>query len=116
MTSGLNRGRRYLAASWFEMLEPRQLLAFQPELVADINTFALSSNPSNFVTSGQFTYFFAEDAEHGRELWRSDATSQGTTFVKDLTPGAAGTDVIDQFELDEQLLILSGPTDGMRKL
>lgn len=31
--------------------------------------------------------FYAEDPEHGRELWRSDGTFAGTTLVRDLLPG-----------------------------
>ena len=32
-------------------------------------------------------YFFAQDHEHHRELWRSDGTAAGTVLVKDIHPG-----------------------------
>jgi ELWxxDGT repeat protein len=34
--------------------------------------------------------FAANDGEHGRELWRSDGTDEGTMLVKDIDPGTAG--------------------------
>ena len=43
----------------------------------DINTGtsgADSSNPSDFTPLGDFLYFRATDATHGRELWRTDGT------------------------------------------
>lgn len=42
------------------------------------------------LTDADGTLFFtAEDPKHGRELWRSDGTPQGTFRVKDIRPGAA---------------------------
>ena len=32
-------------------------------------------------------FFTAEDSIHGRELWRTDGTEQGTILIKDLLPG-----------------------------
>lgn len=34
-------------------------------------------------------YFTADDEAHGRELWRSDATANGTVMVRDSLPGPA---------------------------
>src|SRR5512143_1861870 len=35
--------------------------------------------------------FFATDDAHGRELWRSDGTADGTQLVRDIRPGPLGS-------------------------
>jgi ELWxxDGT repeat protein len=42
---------------------------------------------SSFVKLGSIVLFAANDAEHGRELWRTDGTDLATSLVKDLAPG-----------------------------
>ena len=37
-------------------------------------------------------FFATDDGSHGRELWASDGTPVGTEMVKDLRPGAYGSD------------------------
>jgi ELWxxDGT repeat protein len=54
-----------------------------------LKTFA--SAPSHITHVNGTVYFTAEDGEHGRELWRSDGTPEGTKLVKDLRPGSAST-------------------------
>ncbi len=56
----------------------------------------------NSITSGTYTqvkrinyltpfkgkyYFTADDGVHGRELWSTDGTADGTTLIKDINPG-----------------------------
>lgn len=49
------------------------------------------SEPRILVDMGGTLYFMADDGATGRELWRSDGTSEGTTIVKDLRPGSPGS-------------------------
>jgi ELWxxDGT repeat protein len=43
--------------------------------------------------------FTAVDATHGNELWITDGTDAGTMLVKDINPGASGSDISDRMVL-----------------
>jgi ELWxxDGT repeat protein len=81
-------GRRTLQV---EQLEDRTLLSGTPQLLADINPGAASSNPSQMVVIGTETYFAANDGTHGTELWKTDGTAAGTVMVADVNPGSGGS-------------------------
>jgi ELWxxDGT repeat protein len=61
-------------------------------LVYDILPGSASSFPSFFspwlTDGGTVLFFVANDDVHGRELWRSDGTTEGTALVYDIWPGA----------------------------
>jgi ELWxxDGT repeat protein len=57
-----------------------------------LKTFA--SAPSHITHVNGVVYFSADDGQHGRELWRSDGTPEGTQLVKDLRPGSASTEFV----------------------
>ena len=46
---------------------------------------------SGLVAGQGALFFFADDGEHGPEPWRSDGTASGTTLLKDVVPGPAGS-------------------------
>ncbi len=60
-------------------------------LVADLepgqNEFS-GSFPSDLVSAGTRTFFFANDGIEGYELWASDGTAAGTVRVSDFAPGS----------------------------
>jgi ELWxxDGT repeat protein len=45
------------------------------------------SSPRGLTAAAGRLYFWANDAIHGMELWTSDGTGAGTTFLKDTSPG-----------------------------
>jgi ELWxxDGT repeat protein len=57
--------------------------------LTDLAPGAGSSFPLDFTRFGGFLYFAATDGINGLELWRTDATPQGTEMVADLNPGPA---------------------------
>src|SRR5262245_60015760 len=81
--AGPASGSRRRHALGLEVLEERVTLSLTPQMVLDINATTLSSNPSQVVAVGSIAYFTADDGVHGLELWKGD----GTTLVKDLSPG-----------------------------
>jgi ELWxxDGT repeat protein len=68
-------------------------------VVKDINPGASSSYPDarNMTSRDQFAvlggqlYFSANDGTNGRQLWRTDGTSAGTTIVDSINPLSVGT-------------------------
>jgi ELWxxDGT repeat protein len=87
MRQAKRMGSRRPRAAEFEPLEFRRLLA--ANLLAD----AAGLSAANSVTVDGTSYFFADNGVTGRELWKSDGTLAGTKLIKDLTPGAAGTEL-----------------------
>lgn len=65
----------------------------QITLVKDIRPgqFGGLENPPEFVEFNGELFFFADDNVHGKELWKTDGTEQGTVLVKDIKPGAASS-------------------------
>src|SRR5829696_9012944 len=78
-----------------EALEPRRLLAAQPVLVRDINPTGAAPGPFGLVDVNGTVFFAADNGRHGRELWRSDGTPDGTVRVADIFPGGGGSNPDD---------------------
>ncbi|MBL8951266.1 MAG: HYR domain-containing protein [Myxococcaceae bacterium] len=61
-------------------------------LLKDVMPGEDSSGAAGFVRAGNKMFFAAADPLHGRELWVSDGTSEGTRMVADVLPGPASSD------------------------
>ena len=61
------------------------------EMLADINSGTGSSSPSDLTNVNGTLFFSANELKYGRELWKSDGTSAGTTLFKDIQPGAGSS-------------------------
>ena len=59
--------------------------------------------PADFTAFAGTVWFTAEDAEHGRELWRTDGTAQGTRLAADIMPGEVSSDPMDLVAADDFL-------------
>lgn len=97
------------ASVFVERLEERSLLSVGPGLVKDINLTDTGSNPTLIGEIGGTTLLLADDAEHGRELWRFDGA--GATLVKDMTPGPDGTSFSGWIEFDNAVYMAA--SDGV---
>lgn len=62
--------------------------AHAQELTA--NAVTQGKSPAALFKVNSTLFFTAEDAIHGRELWRADGSEAGTELVKDIFPGSAG--------------------------
>ena len=93
-----HRHRREVRQMVLEQCESRRLLTTIPSLL-DIAP-ATDSNPSDFLQLGEFTLFVADDGTHGRELWRTDGTVDGTELVIDLNDGVSSSQPSQLTEFD----------------
>ncbi len=61
------------------------------QLVADINSGSIGSDPRWLTNVNGTLYFMARNSAAGDELWKSDGTLAGTLLVKDIYPGGFGS-------------------------
>lgn len=83
------------------------LIAQQPELVKNIRPGSNGSLP--YYENGMISYndhllFAADDGVSGMELWISDGTGAGTMLLKDINPGAAGSECQNFFRVGEKVI------------
>jgi ELWxxDGT repeat protein len=83
------RGGSFLPA--IEELETRLTPAFVVLGDLNPNRFVISGPPAESCQAGGLTYFTRADIASGTELWRTDGTVSGTLLVRDINPGAAGS-------------------------
>src|SRR5262245_40018029 len=69
-----------------------QLQAQIPTLVKDINPGNVESNSGLYGIQFNGGFIFtAETANNGRELWFTDASTNGTFMIKDIYPGTSSS-------------------------
>ena len=64
------------------------------------------SDPADFCTIGGLSYFVADDGTyggHGRELWVTDGTAEGTRMVADINSGTGSSDPQNLTSIDGTL-------------
>lgn len=95
------------------ILLSRQLIAAQIQPVKDINpgTAAGILNWSRQTTAqiGDLLFFWAQDGQHGIELWVSDGTEAGTYLLADIWPGpgSAGNPLSYMISMGETLFFVA---------
>jgi ELWxxDGT repeat protein len=71
----------------------------------------LSSNPGPGLALGPIVLFAADDLVHGRELFASDGTAEGTRLVADINPGTAPNTITDPLGVPPNVGLGSQPRD-----
>lgn len=65
-----------------------QVVDIVPGSFTDANgTYPNASSPQDLTAVGNTLFFSADDGVNGRELWKTDGTSSGTSLVRDIAPG-----------------------------
>ena len=76
----------------------------------------LKSNGSGavgyLVNSGNQLFFAGDDGQHGTELWKSNGTATGTVQVKDITPGAVGSNISDIIPYNNNKVVFEAHVQG----
>ena len=88
-----------------EVLEDRRLLSVTPSLLADIAVD--SSFPGGFTEANGVTLFTANDGTHGKELWKTDGTAEGTVLVKDISPGGGNSSPVRMTNVNETVFFFA---------
>ena len=98
-----------------EPLESRRLLSVV--LPVDLNaTPDWLVAPSEPVEVNGTTYFAHTDGLRGNELWKTDGTAAGTVMVKDIFPGAKGSNPTGLANVNGTLYFAASNTDFNRDL
>lgn len=111
MSNRFNRSRVRFAATKavLETLEQRKLLS--GNLVVDVGGIY----PTDSVMLNGESFFTADDGVHGRELWVSDGTPDGTRMVKDITPGGSDSTISNLSSTGTHVMFIlqNGSTDSL---
>ena len=75
----------------------------------EAGTYRVSASETDELASARSTAYFRarDDLGHGDELWKSDGTVAGTLMVRDIWPGARGSDPEQLTDVDGELSFLA---------
>ncbi|MBS3915147.1 MAG: T9SS type A sorting domain-containing protein [Bacteroidetes bacterium] len=71
------------------------------QIVKNIASGTINSNPENLYVSGNRLYFRANDVTNGTEWWYTDGTLSGTKILTDFLPGNGSGTVSNQHAMTE---------------
>lgn len=95
---------------------PTWAYAEQPRLVKDLKTVAASSDPVALGTMDGYSYFRAQEPDHGAELWRSDGTPDGTQLFMDLWAGPESSKPESLAQMGDTIFFLATDAVSGREL
>lgn len=112
-------GEKLLVASGGVAGEDVELMMFdgvndQPSIIKNINPGSKGSNARSFALLGNAAVFLADDGSHGMELWKSDATAEGTLLLKDVATNTESADIKEIYFRENKMYFLAydgPPTD-----
>ena len=76
----------------------------------------LSLTERDLIAARDYLFFTARDEEHGRELWRTDGTPEGTVLVSDIRPGRASAKPEDLIAAGDYLFLTARDEEYGREL
>jgi len=85
----------------------------RPYLVKDIRPGSESSAPYALTDARGVLFFGADDGLHGKALWKSDGTSEGTLLVKNVDPGGLVASASERRVFFETIVLKDTP--GFRR-
>jgi ELWxxDGT repeat protein len=85
------RANAWVLAALLIAAEPAAAAPRQAHLLRDIFPGPSNAEPVLAGIVNGTLLFFATDEPHGRELWRSDGTADGTQLLRDIRPGPEGS-------------------------
>ncbi|MHA7634013.1 ELWxxDGT repeat protein [Corallococcus sp. M7] len=100
--------------------EPTEEVIAAPFLVKDVTPGLLAALPAarteGYVPLGNRWFFTVDDGVHGKELWGTDGTREGTAMVTDLLPGAEGSDPESLVRMGDRLYFTARMVPGLYAL
>ena len=75
-----------------------------------------SGYPQDFAQINDELWFTADDGEHGRELWKTDGTKEGTGMVVDLTKKSSNSAISNLVEMAGYAFFVASSDDARREI